>query len=68
MRATIDYLRNNVFDKKNMPWFRDSYAAPEPDWGRKFASLVKIAAEPDDGEGAPRETTPVQNRRVRLPD
>lgn len=68
VRATIDYLRNNVFDKKNMPWFRDSYAAPEPDWGRKFASLVKIAAEPDDSEGAPRETAPVQNRRVRLPE
>jgi len=45
VRATLDYLRNNVFDKKNMPWFRDSFVSPANDWHARFESFVKQAGE-----------------------
>jgi len=38
-RAMIDYLRGVVFDKRGMPWFADSYAAPEHGWHELFADL-----------------------------
>jgi len=69
VRATIDFLRTNVFDKKNMPWFRDTYVAPAADWQNKLELLLKQAAEQEDLDGAPpRQTAPVQNRRMRLPE
>jgi len=45
VRATLDYLRNNVFDKKNMPWFRDSYVSPANDWHTRFEGFIKQAGE-----------------------
>jgi DNA-binding transcriptional LysR family regulator len=47
VRSTIDYLRTNVFDRKNMPWFRDAFAMPTPEWSRRLTELVKQAAVPD---------------------
>jgi DNA-binding transcriptional LysR family regulator len=47
VRATIDFLRTNVFDRKNMPWFRDAFAMPTPEWSARLVTLVKQAAEPD---------------------
>jgi DNA-binding transcriptional LysR family regulator len=47
VRATIDFLRNHVFDRKNMPWFRDAYAAPAEDWNKRLLTLLQEAAEPD---------------------
>lgn len=43
VRATIDFLRNIVFDRRNMPWFRDSYVAPADDWNRRLLNLVEQA-------------------------
>ncbi|HEY1633054.1 MAG TPA: LysR family transcriptional regulator [Rhizomicrobium sp.] len=69
VRATIDFLRTNVFDKKNMPWFRDAYVSPSEDWPKKLTTLLKQAAEQEDADGAPkRQTAPVHNRRMRLPE
>jgi DNA-binding transcriptional LysR family regulator len=68
VRATIDFLRSHVFDRKNMPWFRDVYIAPSEDWPQKLTALLKQAAEQETLEGAQRHTAPVQNRRMRLPE
>ncbi len=46
VRATLDYLRANVFDRKQMPWFRETYVAPSSEWGAQLAALTKQAAEP----------------------
>lgn len=45
VRATLDYMRNKVFDKKNMPWFRDNYVSPDSDWQTRFQEFVKQAGE-----------------------
>jgi DNA-binding transcriptional LysR family regulator len=47
VRATIDFLRSHVFDRKNMPWFRESYVAPAEDWNKRLLTLLQEAAEPD---------------------
>ena len=69
VRATIDFLRTNVFDKQNMPWFRDNYVAPQADWPSKLSELRKQAAEPDDSPENLKlaKGAPVQNRRPTLP-
>jgi DNA-binding transcriptional LysR family regulator len=41
VRTTLDFLRTHVFDKKNMPWFRESYVAPEPSWSSQLPMLVE---------------------------
>lgn len=46
VRTTLDFLRNYVFDKKNMPWFREGYVAPEMDWGKRLAMLLDHATAP----------------------
>lgn len=46
VRATLDYLRTNVFDKKDMPWFREAYVAPTPDWSERCRTQIAQAAEP----------------------
>jgi DNA-binding transcriptional LysR family regulator len=33
VRATIDFLRNVVFQRRTMPWFSDRFEFPKPDWG-----------------------------------
>lgn len=50
VRATLDFLRSGVFDRKNMPWFADSYVPPEPDWPDRYAACVRRAAEPAIGD------------------
>lgn len=36
-RTMIDFLRSDVFDKRGMPWFGDSYIVPNESWHREFA-------------------------------
>ncbi|MGN6516233.1 MAG: LysR family transcriptional regulator [Rhizomicrobium sp.] len=42
-RAMIDFLRGIVFDKREMPWFADTYVSPQPGWHTLFANLRKDA-------------------------
>lgn len=49
VRTTLDYLRGNVFDRKNMPWFADNYIPPAADWAERYASAMKQAAGADGG-------------------
>ncbi len=32
VRITIDFLKDVVFDRRAMPWFRDAFEAPGADW------------------------------------
>lgn len=50
VRTTLDYLRDLVFDRKNMPWFADSYIPPSADWAEHYANAMKQAAGADGGE------------------
>lgn len=45
VRATLDYLRTNVFDRKTMPWFRDSFVAPAPDWLPTLDTIIEKAGD-----------------------
>jgi len=36
VRAMIDYLKDVVFNKTQMPWFRDEFERPNPKWRTKF--------------------------------
>lgn len=49
VRATIDFLRHNVFDRKNMPWFRDTFTSPSADWARRAVLLQQEAARSQPG-------------------
>jgi len=49
VRTTLDFLRSHVFDKKNMPWFREAYVAPEADWPSRLATFVERASSPGVG-------------------
>lgn len=51
VRMTLDYLRDHVFDRENMPWFADSYAPPASDWAERCAALVKQSAGTAAGGG-----------------
>jgi DNA-binding transcriptional LysR family regulator len=42
-RAMIDFLRDVVFNKKDMPWFGDAYEPPEESWRNIFANLRRRA-------------------------
>jgi len=53
VRTTLEFLRNCVFDRKNMPWFRESYHTPEMDWHKRLAVSVEGAAAPPDGDNLP---------------
>ena len=55
VRSTLDFIRNHVFDKKNMPWFREGFAAPELDWSKRLAVAIDRAAAPSGGEKHPAE-------------
>lgn len=48
-RAMIDFLRETVFDRRGMPWFADSYIAPQQGWLDLFEHLRGEAR----GPGAP---------------
>ena len=39
VRATLDYLRDVVFDKKAMPWFGDQYEPVAPEWRTRFDTM-----------------------------
>ncbi len=43
VRATLDFLRSYVFNSKAMPWFRDSYVAPNDSWNRLLEESLKAA-------------------------
>jgi len=58
VRTTIDYLRACVFDRKAMPWFRDGFVPPTPDWHGLLADFLQRAR----GEPAPENT--VQHLRA----
>jgi DNA-binding transcriptional LysR family regulator len=56
VRTTLSFLRERVFDLKNMPWFEEKFAAPDLSWrethreavarnNRMAENLQKIAAE-----------------------
>jgi DNA-binding transcriptional LysR family regulator len=55
VRTTLDFIRTHVFDKKNMPWFREAYGAPELDWRKRLASSIDRATVPPGGDKAPAE-------------
>lgn len=55
VRVTLEFIRNHVFDKKTMPWFREDYVRPEADWSRRLATLIACAAS--GGEQAPLSST-----------
>ncbi|HEY1961194.1 MAG TPA: LysR family transcriptional regulator [Rhizomicrobium sp.] len=46
VRTALDFMRACVFDKKNMPWFREAYVAPQMDWSKRLAMFVDRAAAP----------------------
>jgi DNA-binding transcriptional LysR family regulator len=41
VRATLDFLREHVFDRARMPWFADDFAAPETHWPVLLEGSVK---------------------------
>ena len=47
-RAMINYLRDHVFNKNKMPWFRDELEWPSEDWRAQFDGLIQR------GNGDPR--------------
>ncbi|HTQ13606.1 MAG TPA: LysR family transcriptional regulator [Rhizomicrobium sp.] len=67
VRATIDFLRNAVFDKRNMPWFRETFVAPAADWPERLENLIAQASNPDSPE-SPLLDAPVEGYRARLPE
>jgi len=51
VRAMLGFLRSCVFDTKSMPWFQDTYQAPEIDWHRLLAlSLERATMLPEAGD------------------
>jgi DNA-binding transcriptional LysR family regulator len=53
VRTTLDFVRHHVFDKKNMPWFREAYQSPEMDWHKRLAHFLEKAAAPPTGDKLP---------------
>jgi len=55
VRTTLNFLRETVFDLKAMPWFDETYTAPDLNWremhrnavsrGTRMGELQRIAAE-----------------------
>ena len=45
VRATLDYLRTNVFDRNAMPWFRDNLVFPAPEWRATLDTFIQQAGE-----------------------
>lgn len=46
VRASIDYLRDYVFDRQRMPWFFNHFVQPQKEWKRIYESALARAAEP----------------------
>ncbi|MGH6871530.1 MAG: LysR family transcriptional regulator [Rhizomicrobium sp.] len=45
VRATIDYLKEFVFDRQRMPWFFTHFLQPQKDWKRIYDSCLARTAE-----------------------
>ncbi len=45
VRATLDYLKEFVFDNRRMPWFFEHFVAPQKDWKRIYDSCRARAAD-----------------------
>lgn len=45
VRATIDYLKEFVFDRQRMPWFFERFVAPQKEWKRIYDSCLERAAD-----------------------
>ncbi|HEX3675353.1 MAG TPA: LysR family transcriptional regulator [Rhizomicrobium sp.] len=45
VRATIDYLKEYVFDSRRMPWFFEHFVAPQKEWKRIYESSLMRAAD-----------------------
>lgn len=44
VRATIDFLKEFVFDPKTMPWFTEEYVQPGSDWPQRARTLIAEAS------------------------
>jgi DNA-binding transcriptional LysR family regulator len=40
VRAVLNYLKETIFDRKNMPWFRDTFEPPDPSWNELFRAQL----------------------------
>jgi DNA-binding transcriptional LysR family regulator len=40
VRKTIDFLKDVAFDRRAMPWFRDEYEPPSPEWRALARTLL----------------------------
>jgi len=40
VRATVDFLKDVVFNRRDMPWFRDEYETPSVEWPRILDRLL----------------------------
>jgi DNA-binding transcriptional LysR family regulator len=40
VRVVLDYLKETIFDRKSMPWFRDDFIAPDPSWNELFRAQL----------------------------
>jgi DNA-binding transcriptional LysR family regulator len=47
VRATIDFLKEFVFDRQRMPWFFDHFVAPQKEWSRIYDSCLENASITD---------------------
>jgi molybdate transport repressor ModE-like protein len=45
VRAMIDYLKDFVFDRQRMPWFFDSFVAPQKGWKKILDACLARASE-----------------------
>jgi DNA-binding transcriptional LysR family regulator len=45
VKSTLSYLRNIVFDRRLMPWFRDEFLQPDAEWVEVFKSLTEPALD-----------------------
>jgi len=42
VKTTLAFLRSIVFDSKNMPWFEETYHAPEESWRTNFLTATNL--------------------------
>ena len=59
VRSLIDYLRDIVFDRKNMPWFSEVYLQPEHGWAVAHQKALKRA------DAATANVAPLKKRGAR---
>jgi DNA-binding transcriptional LysR family regulator len=43
VRAVLEFLRGHVFNVEEMPWFRESFEEPRPEWHECLAGIVARA-------------------------